>query len=220
MNDFLFCYNDLKDVLNLLENNPKKICVILNNDKTVAGTITDGDLRRHFLKNGNLSISLSKVMNNNPIIASYDTNISVILRLMQDNKIKAIPLIDKKKKFKKVISIEEISYIKKETVENHFGFAVIMAGGEGKRLRPLTDNIPKPMVPINGVPILQHQIEQMIKNNIKDFIISLNYLGNIIEETLGNGSRLGVNIEYLREKEALDTAGSLSLITKKQKSLS
>ena len=78
-----------------------------------------------------------------------------------------------------------------------------MAGGEGKRLRPLTDNIPKPMVPINGVPILQHQIEQMIKNNIKDFIISLNYLGNIIEETLGNGSRLGVNIEYLKRKKKL-----------------
>ena len=89
-----------------------------------------------------------------------------------------------------------------------------------ERLRPLTDNLPKPMVPINGVPILQLQIEQMMKNNIKDFIISLNYLGDIIEENLGNGSKLGVNIEYIREKEALDTAGSLSLITKKLKSLS
>ena len=78
----------------------QKICIILNNDKTVAGTITDGDLRRHFLKNGNLLTSVSEVMNNNPIIASYDTNMSVILRLMQDNKIKAVPLIDKKKKFK------------------------------------------------------------------------------------------------------------------------
>jgi NDP-sugar pyrophosphorylase family protein len=98
------------------------------------------------------------------------------------------------------------------SIGENFSFAVILAGGEGSRLRPLTAVTPKPMIKVGDFPLIEHQIRNLSSLGIKQIFISINYLGGVIENYFGNGDRFGVVIEYLREKEKRGTAGSLSLL--------
>ena len=203
--DYLLQSNETirKSIIKLGKLN-KKFCIVIDQNKKFVGTLTDGDVRRGLLKNFNLSDKVSNICNKKSLYVTnklYDYKIENILN---KKKILFLPIL---KKDKKVINIYFGSNVKATPkLENEM---IIMAGGMGKRLRPFTKSIPKPLLPVNGKPIIE-QIILIAKNQgFKKIKISINYLGNKIEKYLKDGKKFNVNIDYIHEDRPLGTAGSL-----------
>ena len=210
--------DSLLDAVKAIEESPYRAVVVIDEDGTLLGTLTDGDIRRSLLNKGDLNIKLENVMNKEPITVEQHKSFDFIFNLMQKANVLALPIVDSKNKFIKLIHLKELS--KKKNIsfdKSGFSFAVIMAGGKGKRLRPLTNNLPKPMIEIDGIPLLERQINKLSQIGIKKIYISINYLSDIIENYFKDGSNHGVQIRYLKESEQLGTAGSLSLLPEKPK---
>ncbi len=203
----------LVDAVNVIESTHRRIAVVVDEESRVIGTLTDGDIRRCLLRGGTLETPVKEAMKRSPIICTSNSSDAHILELMKRNKIEAVPSIDHEGRFYRIIHITDISGASNHSVGHaDFAFVVIMAGGEGLRLRPITENIPKPMVDIGGLPLIEHQIRSLYRAGIRNVYISLNYLGHIIESYFGDGSDLGVTIRYLKEDKKLGTAGALSLL--------
>ncbi|MEX0501970.1 sugar phosphate nucleotidyltransferase [Alphaproteobacteria bacterium LSUCC0719] len=195
----------IKDAIVKLNENSEKIILILDGYQKIVCVITDGDIRRAILIDNNLDRPAVDIGNKSPLVAKETLGENQILSLMSKNNIEHIPVVDSSNKFKFV-------YRMASRQRNKITTAVIMAGGLGTRLRPLTENIPKPLADISGKPILERIILLLIEHDITKIYISINYLGEMIEQVIGDGSRFGVKIQYVREEEKLGTAGSLSLI--------
>jgi dTDP-glucose pyrophosphorylase len=194
----------------------RRIAVVVDADGFLLGTLTDGDIRRCLLGGAGLGASVSLAMNTSPLVVQEGSPPGYLLDLMRKGNIMALPIVDDKGYFKRLVHLVDLEPSHKVTkVMAEFDFAVIMAGGEGTRLRPITEYIPKPMVDIGGVPLLERQIERLVKVGLKRIYISLNYLGHIIEDHFGDGSNFGVEIRYLREQKKLGTAGALALLPEK-----
>ena len=140
------------------------------------------------------------------------SRITITLNTKLLNKIDA--LIDKKKIRNRSHAIE---YIATQYTQSTVGKAVILAGGQGSQMRPYTYEIPKAMLPVNGTPILEHLIIELKKNDIRDIIIAISYLGDTIKKYFGNGSKFGVHIEYMEETDDLQTGGALARLKKQLK---
>ena len=149
----------------------------------------------------------SEVMHDRPVKAFLDTGRDDLVSLITSLRIRNIPIVDSDGCPIRVINFNEL--IKEDDDKT---IAVIMAGGEGTRLRPLTENIPKPMIAVCGRPVLEQILERLKLAGIDKIFISVNYLSEMIEEYFGDGSRFGVRITYLREDKKLGTAGSLALL--------
>jgi dTDP-glucose pyrophosphorylase len=206
----------LVEAIEAIEKTDKRIAVVLDDSLNLVGTITDGDVRRSILAGGSLNTPVKKFMNTNPVTAASSTSKEMLFNLMKKNNILAIPLIDSKNKFVETCHISEISKDTSEINKYNISSAVIMAGGLGMRLRPITDNIPKPMVDIGGMPLLERQIKKLSNFGIRKIFIAVNYLSEVIENHFKDGSKYGVEIHYLKEKESLGTGGALSLLPDKQ----
>ncbi len=193
-----------------LEISGLQIVLATINGNKLAGTLTDGDIRRAFLRGLNLDSTIDEVINTKPLIVPPEMSRDVVLQLMQMNKLHQLPVVDGDGFVVGLHAWDSI--VTPVALEN---WMVIMAGGKGTRLRPHTENCPKPMLEIGGKPMLEHIIERAKRDGFKHFLISLHYLGEMIEDYFGDGSSLGVNITYLREDTPLGTAGSLSLITER-----
>jgi len=203
----------LVDAVRVIESTTKRLAVVLDENSKVIGTLTDGDIRRSILNGNGLSAKVSEAMNKKPAIASVSDSDSVLQKKLIDHNIRSIPLIDSESKYIRTFYETELAQTENTLLaEKTFSAVVIMAGGEGSRLRPLTENIPKPMVDINGIPLLERQVRSLKKIGISTIYISVNYLGEIIEDYFGNGENFGVNIYYLNEDKKLGTAGALSLL--------
>ncbi len=202
--------NTIQDALKILEFSIYKIIIIKNKNNKILGTVTDGDIRRSLIKNFNTNLQLSKIMNKNPILVNENRSNAEISQIMKSNIIKQVIIIDKDRKLKDIKSIDEVwtTKEKKNTV-------VIMAGGLGKRLRPITYNKPKTMVEIGGKPLLMNILENCTSQGFKNFYISINYKKNKIKHFLKSNESSGIKINYLEEKKPLGTIGSLSLIKEK-----
>jgi dTDP-glucose pyrophosphorylase len=194
----------IKSCIDSLNYSGKKIVMITDKDNFLFGIVTDGDIRRGLINGFNLESSIENLINKNPLVVSSKLSRNKILQIMNSNKIQQIPLVNDKHMWEELESIETQSTV-----------MVIMAGGKGKRLYPLTQNLPKPMLKINDKPILEHIINGAKENGFRNFIISLNYLGDIIQKYFEDGNRLGVKIEYIIEETPLGTAGALSLLKNK-----
>jgi len=203
----------LFEAVKAIESSEKRIAVVTAPDGKLLGTLTDGDVRRCLLNNGTLDTSVEDAMNHSPVVAEINTSESYILELLEKNNIRALPLVDADENYLRIVHVNELLTDENSaSSEKGFEVAVIMAGGEGTRLRPLTENIPKPMVDIDGLPLLERQINRLKKGGIQQVYISVNYLSDVIEQHFGNGSGFGLKIEYLRENQKLGTAGALSLL--------
>jgi dTDP-glucose pyrophosphorylase len=203
----------LMDAVQAIEVSRRRMAVVVAGDGRLLGTLTDGDIRRHLLTGGSLEAQVSEAMNISPHAADIDSPDGYMKDLMRRRNVVALPLVDQRGRFVRLIHLMDLEQGATETSgASGFSFAVIMAGGEGTRLRPLTDAIPKPMVDIGGVPLLERQIQRLAKVGIGRVYISVNYLGHIIEEYFGNGRDFGLEICYLREQEKLGTAGALSIL--------
>ena len=208
--------SSLLDAIKAIEASSRRMVVVVSESGQLLGTITDGDIRRRLLAGGSVESSVTQAMNTSPITAFDGATKSFFLNQMKKRNVLGIPVLDKKGRF---IHIKHLNDLDREEAkhlsEKTFEFAVIMAGGEGNRLRPLTNHIPKPMVKVDGVPLIERQVEKLVNADVKIIYISVNYLGEMIEQHFGDGAKYGTEIRYLREEDKLGTAGSLSLITEK-----
>lgn len=212
MSSFLDSKSSLIEAINAIEKSKKRIAIVLDENKKLIGTLTDGDVRRCLLHGGDLKTEVSDAMNRFPISAKDTTSPEDLFKLMQKNNILTIPIVNQDNIFIKLFHISEISEAENKKNDLDFSFAVIMAGGLGMRLRPITNDIPKPMVDIGGVPLLERQIKKLSNVGIKKVYLAVNYLSNVIEDHFGNGDSHNIEINYLRENESLGTGGALSLL--------
>ncbi len=208
----------LVDAIKAIESTHRRIAVVVDKDCRVIGTLTDGDIRRCILRGGTIETSVKEAMNRHPMTCNSNCSETHILELMRQGNIEALPSTDQEGRLVRLIHISDISMMQSQSESRaDFAFAVIMAGGEGLRLRPITETIPKPMVDIGGLPLIEHQIRRLASAGICQVYISINYLGHIIESYFGDGSDFGVSIKYLKEERRLGTAGALSLLPERPK---
>lgn len=189
--------NDIRDVSRL-------ILFVKDNDNSIIGSVTDGDIRRSLVSNMNINRPIGEVCNKD-FVFEYDNKSFLELHEYRKKNIKILPILDKKKYLVRIIDLEKTSSIL--PLE-----CMLMAGGRGKRLSPLTDKKPKPMLPLGDKPIIEHNIDRLISFGIKKIYISVKYLGEQIEEYFGDGSDKGIVIEYIWEDKPLGTAGALTLV--------
>lgn len=189
-----------------------KIVLVSNGQGKLKGTISDGDIRRGLLRGLDLKSPIDSIVFRNPLVVSSEIGYENVRQLMVLNKIQQIPIVDKENN---IVGLHLWDEIKTTTARPNL--MVIMAGGRGKRLLPLTENCPKPMLPVSGKPMLEHIIERAKQEGFSYFVLAVNFLGQMIEDYFGNGERLGVRIDYLREQSPLGTAGALGLLNPKPK---
>ena len=182
------------------------IIFIIDEDNKLIGSLTDGDVRRGLLKGHGIDNLVTNILQPNPrFIRKREHDISKVLEY-RDNNFRIIPILDDKDRVVNVINFRETkSYLPIDTV--------IMAGGRGARLRPLTDKTPKPLLMIGNKPILEHNFDRLVQFGIDDFWISVKYLGEQIEEYFGDGKEKNISIKYVHENEPLGTIGAVSKIS-------
>lgn len=195
------------DALKVINESSIKLALVCDSNHFLLGTVSDGDIRRGLLNGISLSSSLKGILARNPITVSKDENPNQVSKIMIKNQINIVPIVDD---LNRLIGVHASNSQKANALRvNKF---VIMAGGMGKRLMPITEKIPKPMVQIAGKPIIEHIILQAKEEGFSNFVISLHHMGEVIRDYFGDGSNHDVNIDYLLEDSPLGTAGSLSLL--------
>lgn len=204
--------SNLVEAVRAIEVSRRRIAVVVSVDGLLMGTLTDGDVRRCLLTGGSLATPVVEAMNREPLSAPCGSPVSYLLDIMKRGNILAIPLVDTSGRFVELVHLTDLAPDEVVTGATGFAAAVIMAGGEGMRLRPVTKNIPKPMLDIGGVPLLERQVQRLAKAGLKRVYLSVNYLSHIIEDHFGDGSSFGLEIHYLKEKEKMGTGGALSLL--------
>ena len=184
-----------------------QVALVLAPDGRLRGIVTDGDVRRAILARKSLQMSVSEVMNPSPSSAPESTSRDEILALMRRLAIHHVPLVNDNGEVVGLATLDELI-----GVDERPNWVLLMAGGLGTRLQPLTDKCPKPLLPVGGKPILETILESFAEQGFKRIFMSLNYKGELIREYFGSGDRWGVQLEYLQENIRLGTAGSLSLL--------
>lgn len=184
-----------------------KIVLVVNDAGELEGTISDGDIRRGLLKGLGLNSPITSVIHRNSLVVPPEMTRDMVKQLMVANKIQQIPAVDEQRHVVGLHLWDEIA-----TPPVRPNMMVIMAGGKGTRLRPHTENCPKPMLSVAGRPMLEHIIERAKAEGFSHFVLAVHYLGHMIEDHFGNGESIGVKIDYLREHTPLGTAGALSLL--------
>lgn len=185
-----------------------KIVLVINEAGELEGTISDGDIRRGLLKGLDLTSSITSIVHRNPLVVPPEMGRELVNQLMVANKVQQIPVVDERNHIVGLHLWNEIA-----TTPLRPNLMVIMAGGMGKRMRPYTESCPKPLLLVAGRPMLEHIIEHAKSEGFRRFVLSIHYLGQMIEDHFGNGDRFDVQIEYLREESPLGTAGALSLLS-------
>jgi dTDP-glucose pyrophosphorylase/predicted transcriptional regulator len=197
----------IRAALEAIDRNAKGVALVLDVDTKLLGVLTDGDIRRALLQNASLDDSVSPWISTNYFSVGQDVGRAEVLDLMQARLIDQVPVVDEAGRVVGLHLLHDI--IGGRNLNNA---AVIMAGGKGMRLRPITEHLPKPMIKVAGRPILERLVLHLVSYGITRIYLAVNYMGHVIEDHFGDGSRFGCSIEYLREEEPLGTGGSLSLL--------
>jgi len=197
----------LQHTISNLNETSFQIAIIVKSDRVLAGTLTDGDVRRGLLQGMGMDSAIEPIVNREPLVAPPELARDSVLQIMKANRVHQLPIVDKGRHVVGLHLLDEL--MEPRQLPN---IMVIMAGGLGTRLRPHTENCPKPMLAVDGKPMLRHIIERAKAEGFKHFILAVYYLGNMIEEYCGDGRRWNVQIDYLREESPLGTAGAISLL--------
>lgn len=197
----------IQQAIRNLNESSMKIVVVVNARGELEGTISDGDIRRGLLKGLDFNSPIDSIIHRNALVVPPALGRETVMQLMRVNKIQQIPVVDERQQ---VVGLHLWDEIASPPVRSNL--MVIMAGGKGIRLRPFTENCPKPLVLVAGKPMLEHIIERGKLEGFHHFVLAIHYLGHMIEDYFGNGERLGVRIDYLREQSPLGTAGALGLL--------
>lgn len=187
-----------------------KIVLVVDDSGKLVGTISDGDIRRGLLRGLDMGSPIATVIHRNPFVVPPEMTRETIMQLMVANKIQQIPVVDERRQVLGLHLWDQIT-----TPQARSNIMVIMAGGKGTRLRPHTEHCPKPMLPVGDKPMLEHIIERAKANGINRFMLAIHYLGHMVEDYFGDGSKMNVRIDYIREQAPLGTAGALGLIARR-----
>tara|TARA_B100000676_G_scaffold225703_1_gene223349 strand:- start:74 stop:1159 length:1086 start_codon:yes stop_codon:yes gene_type:complete len=198
----------LKEAISCLEVGELQIAIVVGSDGLLEGTLTDGDIRRGLLRGLRMDSSIDEIVFRDPIVVPPQLGREAVLQLMQTNLVRQLPIIDENRR---VIGLHLLDNL--ITPDKRPNLMVIMAGGQGTRLRPHTENCPKPLMMVGNKPMLEHIIIGAREEGFQHFILAVHYLGNMIEDYFGDGSRWNVRIEYLHEELPLGTAGALGLLS-------
>ena len=198
------------EVIKIINNSSLQIALVVDEQSHLLGTVTDGDIRRAILNNVSLDGNITIIMRNNPKVGHPNQLKHELLNYMKYEGINQLPIVDDRGF---VIGLELIGNLIQESSADNW--VVIMAGGLGTRLKPLTDDRPKPMVKVGGKPVLETIIEGFIDQGFKTFYISVNHMAAQIEKHFGDGKKWNVDINYLIESKKMGTAGALSLLPAK-----
>lgn len=202
----------IRQALQAIANEGLRIAIVLNNDNTLYGILTDSDTRRALLEGYSLDDKIYHLIQTEPIIAYENSKKDDIVKLALKHSVYEIPILNSQNQVVKIESISKL--LSKKTKTNEI---ILMVGGLGTRLRPLTDTIPKPMLKVGAKPILQIIIERFVKQGFCNFTLCTGYKSEVIESFFKDGSKFGANIKYVKESKRLGTAGALGLINESLK---
>lgn len=197
-----------------IDRNQKGIALVVDEERHLIGTITDGDIRRAILAGLDLSVQVAEILKrkadspySHPVTAPAEASHSALLHLMRQHSIRQIPLLSTDGRVEDLVVLDDLVSAGSLDVT-----AVIMAGGLGSRLRPLTDKTPKPMLHVGGRPLMEWIVEGLRQAGIYHIVVTTSYESEIIVRHFGDGQRFGVGIEYVHEEQLSGTAGSLRLL--------
>jgi dTDP-glucose pyrophosphorylase len=197
----------LRDALRSLEKSGAEIALAIAPSGQMLGTLTDGDIRRAILAGATVDSPLAPHVHQNFIWVEPSASHAEVLHLMHARSISEVPVLDRGRK---LVGLHLLSDFL--AVQERPNWVVIMAGGRGARLAPLTNHVPKPMIRVAGRPIIERIVFHLVGHGFSRIFISTNYLGHLVEQHFGDGARFGARIEYLREETPLGTGGALSLL--------
>lgn len=197
----------LQQAIQNLNESALQIALVVGSENTLLGTITDGDIRRGLLRGLDLNSPVDAIVQREPLVVPPQLSRDMVLQLMKANRIHQLPIVNGQRQVLGLHLWDELM-----TPQQRANQLIIMAGGQGSRLRPHTENCPKPMLEVAGKPMLEHIIERARAEGFREFVIAIHYLGHMIEDYFQDGSRWKVNISYLRESSPLGTAGAIGLL--------
>jgi len=195
--------------IEVLNNESLRIVMVVDDEGRLIGTVTDGDIRRGLIKHMTLETRISDFMFWEPTVKAVDDDLDTILAMMKKRDLLQIPVLDNERR---VVGLEGIQHLLNKTRYDNPVF--LMAGGFGKRLQPLTNDTPKPLLKVGQKPILETILDQFLAAGFHDFYISTHYKAEMVRDHFGDGSDWNVSIKYVHEKEPLGTAGALGLLPK------
>ena len=196
----------LKEALVAIDSSALKIALVSDQHHHLLGTLSDGDIRRALIKGADLSERVENVMCADPTVVDRAVSRESALRIMDERELNALPVVDEGK----IVGLFSLNELLHEQRKDNPVF--IMAGGFGTRLKPLTDDCPKPMLKVGGVPILEIVVRQLVKLGFHNLYISTHYLAEQITQHFGDGAAFGANITYVHEHSPLGTGGALGLL--------
>jgi dTDP-glucose pyrophosphorylase len=197
----------IREAMQIMNTTCIQIAMVDDEQSRLVGVITDGDIRRGLLEGISLDAPVNLIMNRNFTSVGLNASREEILSLMKFKVLRQIPVLDDQGRVVDLkLLVEMIQLAPRDN------WVMLMSGGLGTRLRPLTDDCPKPLLKVGNKPVLETILENFIEYVFQKFYISVNYKAKMIENTLGDGSRWGASIRYLREEIPLGTAGALGLL--------
>ena len=206
--------SSIPEALAQMDKSGAGIVLVVGEDGKLLGTVTDGDIRRGILANMSFDAPVGKLLDQKagssyaqPIVETIGADATAMLRTLRRHRIRHLPLVDLEQRVVGLVTLDE--FVSRETPPLQ---AVVMAGGYGTRLRPLTDELPKSMLPVGGRPLLELIIEQLRQSGISRVNLTTHYRKDVIAQHFGDGHGFGVDIQYVEEDQPLGTAGALSLL--------
>lgn len=200
----------IRDAIRTIDEGAIRIALVVDGENRLLGTVTDGDIRRGILRGVALEEAVTRVMNPHPTTARADEGQDTILERMKQTRLHQIPVVDGQGRLVTVEILDELLQTR-----HRDNWVMLMAGGLGSRLRPLTDECPKPLLKVGSKPLLEIILENFLEYGFRRFYISVNYKAEMVKEHFSDGSRWGIEIRYVHEDQRLGTAGALSLLAER-----
>jgi dTDP-glucose pyrophosphorylase/CBS domain-containing protein len=197
----------IRAAIRAIDDSALQIALVVDAEQRLVGTVTDGDVRRALLRGIALDTTVADIMNRQPAACPAALGREAALAVMRSADVKQVPLLDPAGR---VIGLEILGDVVKRVERDNW--VVLMAGGLGQRLRPLTQDCPKPMLSVGGQPILEIILKNFARQGFSRFFLSVNYKAEMVRHHFGDGERWDVHIDYLEEREKLGTAGALGLL--------
>nr|WP_186009230.1 nucleotidyltransferase family protein [Tropicibacter naphthalenivorans] len=197
----------LRQVMEVIDSGARQIALVTDAEGVLIATVTDGDVRRGLLRGLTLEAPVSEVMHRNPTTLLKGASAASAQRLMRERGLSHIPVVDPEGRLVALALRDGMTGVEPRSTR-----VILMAGGLGMRLRPLTETVPKPMIPVGDKPLLERIVTRFQDQGFSRFTLSLNYLGHVIRDHFGDGSQLGVEIDYVEETQRMGTGGALSLL--------
>ena len=197
----------LRATIEVIDRGALQIALVVDHDDKLVGVVTDGDIRRALIRGLSLDIEVGEIMNKRPKVASLQDSKTQMIALMEGHHLYQLPVVDA---CGRVVRLESLQALYK--LPSYPNPVFLLAGGFGKRLKPYTDDCPKPLLEIGGKPILETIIENFVKSGFRQFFIAVHYKSQQIKQYFGDGERWGISIHYIDEHEPMGTAGAIGLL--------